>query len=65
MPTCQLFNELKSHLQNIITVREVVLDSLKGIDDLCTIAPADGAFYCFLKVETLHATSLHKTKRTR
>lgn len=36
----------------IASVRELVLKSLKSLDNLCTIAPADGAFYFFMKVHT-------------
>lgn len=42
----------KEQLKDIIAVRDVVLESLKTLDDLCTIVPADGAFYFFLKVHT-------------
>ncbi|MBW4632649.1 MAG: pyridoxal phosphate-dependent aminotransferase [Iphinoe sp. HA4291-MV1] len=43
---------LKNHIQAIAQVRLVVLDSLNSLQELCTIAPADGAFYFFLKVHT-------------
>jgi aspartate/methionine/tyrosine aminotransferase len=36
----------------IASVRELVLESLKDLEGLCTITPADGAFYFFLKVNT-------------
>ncbi len=36
----------------IASVRELVLESLKNLDGLCTIAPADGAFYFFIKVNS-------------
>jgi aspartate/methionine/tyrosine aminotransferase len=42
---------LKNHIQAIAQVRQVVLN-LNSLQDLCTIAPADGAFYFFLKVHT-------------
>ncbi|WP_041933368.1 pyridoxal phosphate-dependent aminotransferase [Gloeothece verrucosa] len=42
----------KKHLQDLMAVREVVLISLKSLENLCTVAAADGAFYCFLKVHT-------------
>ncbi|MEL7246650.1 MAG: aminotransferase class I/II-fold pyridoxal phosphate-dependent enzyme, partial [Cyanobacteria bacterium J06573_2] len=29
---------------------ELVIESLKRLEGICTIAPADGAFYFFLKV---------------
>jgi aspartate/methionine/tyrosine aminotransferase len=40
------------HVDAIAQVREMVLDALYRLEDLCTIAPADGAFYFFLKVHT-------------
>ena len=43
---------LKNHIGAIAQVRQVVLDSLNSLQDLCTIASADGAFYFFLKVHT-------------
>ncbi|ARV57508.1 aspartate aminotransferase [Nostocales cyanobacterium HT-58-2] len=43
---------LKNHIAAIAEVRQVVLDSLNSLQNLCTIAPADGAFYFFLKVHT-------------
>lgn len=43
---------LKENIGAISQVREVVLESLNHLQDLCTITPADGAFYFFLKVHT-------------
>jgi aspartate/methionine/tyrosine aminotransferase len=40
----------QQHIQEIATIREVFRKSLNSVADLCTIAPADGAFYFFLKV---------------
>ncbi|HEY9710647.1 MAG TPA: aminotransferase class I/II-fold pyridoxal phosphate-dependent enzyme, partial [Oculatellaceae cyanobacterium] len=42
----------KEHIGAIASVRQLVLDSLKRLEGLCTITPADGAFYFFLKVHT-------------
>lgn len=42
----------KEHIGAIASVRELVLASLKRLEGLCTITPADGAFYFFLKVHT-------------
>ena len=42
----------RSHLPQIIKVREMMLAVLTEIQDICTVAPADGAFYLFLKVHT-------------
>ena len=43
---------LKDNIQAIAEVRELVIESLKGLEGICTIAPADGAFYFFLKVNS-------------
>ncbi len=45
-------NYCKTYLKEISATREIVLKSLQKIDNLCTIVPADGAFYFFLKVHT-------------
>jgi aspartate/methionine/tyrosine aminotransferase len=42
----------KQHINAIASVRQLVLDSLKHLEGLCAIAPADGAFYFLLKVHT-------------
>ncbi|MCP2727444.1 pyridoxal phosphate-dependent aminotransferase [Limnofasciculus baicalensis] len=42
----------EEYVSAMASVRELVLESLKNLDGLCTIAPADGAFYFFLKVNT-------------
>jgi len=42
----------KQHINAIASVRQLVLDSLKRLEGLCAIAPADGAFYFLLKVHT-------------
>ena len=39
-------------LRSIAEVRELVLGELDRIRNLCTVPPADGAFYFLLKVET-------------
>ena len=43
---------LQKNIGAIAEVRELVLDSLHNLKDLCTIAQANGAFYFFLKVNT-------------
>ncbi|MEI3651096.1 MAG: pyridoxal phosphate-dependent aminotransferase [Dolichospermum lemmermannii FEM_B0920] len=43
---------LKYHIGTIAKVREIVINSLQSLQDLCTITPANGAFYFFLKVHT-------------
>ncbi|MBD2355549.1 pyridoxal phosphate-dependent aminotransferase [Tolypothrix sp. FACHB-123] len=40
------------HIGAISQVRQLVLESLNRLQGLCTITPADGAFYFFLKVHT-------------
>ncbi len=42
----------KEHIGAIAVVRELMLNALKRLEGLCTIATADGAFYFFLKVNT-------------
>ena len=42
----------RRHLQEIARVRNVVLKQLRSLGDICTIAPANGAFYFFLKINT-------------
>jgi aspartate/methionine/tyrosine aminotransferase len=42
----------KEKIGAIASVRQLVLDALKRLEGLCTIVPADGAFYFFLKVDT-------------
>lgn len=42
----------EEYVSAIASVRKLVLESLKRLEGLCTIAPADGAFYFFLKVHT-------------
>ncbi|MEH2040556.1 pyridoxal phosphate-dependent aminotransferase [Nostoc sp.] len=43
---------LKSHIGAIAQVRQLVVDSLDRLQGLCSIIPANGAFYFFLKVHT-------------
>ncbi|MFS0516497.1 pyridoxal phosphate-dependent aminotransferase [Nostoc sp. UIC 10607] len=43
---------LESNIGAIAQVRQVVLNSLNRLQDLCSIIPANGAFYFFLKVNT-------------
>ncbi|WP_138502059.1 pyridoxal phosphate-dependent aminotransferase [Nostoc sp. PA-18-2419] len=42
----------KENIGAIAQVRQVVLNSLNRLQDLCIITPANGAFYFFLKVYT-------------
>lgn len=43
---------LKERIEAIAKVREVVFSSLNRLQDICTIVPANGAFYFFIKVHT-------------
>jgi aspartate/methionine/tyrosine aminotransferase len=43
---------LQENIGAIAQVRQLVLESLNRLQGLCTITPADGAFYFFLKVHT-------------
>ncbi|OUL26181.1 pyridoxal phosphate-dependent aminotransferase [Nostoc sp. 106C] len=43
---------LKENIGAIAQVRQLVLESLNRLQGLCTITPADGAFYFFLRVHT-------------
>jgi aspartate/methionine/tyrosine aminotransferase len=45
-------NYCREKIEAIASVRQLALDSLKRLEGLCTIAPADGAFYFLLKVHT-------------
>jgi aspartate/methionine/tyrosine aminotransferase len=45
-------NYLKDNINAIAQVREIVINELHNLTDLCTITPANGAFYFFLKVHT-------------
>lgn len=39
-------------LKEVAETRRIVLDELARIDDIVTVPPADGAFYCLLRVHT-------------
>ncbi len=53
---------LHNHIGAIAQIREIVIDALKPLEGLCSITPADGAFYFFLKVHT-HMDSFDLVKR--
>jgi aspartate/methionine/tyrosine aminotransferase len=40
----------RQHMQAFAEVRDIVLSELRALEPLCTVPPADGAFYCFLRV---------------
>jgi aspartate/methionine/tyrosine aminotransferase len=43
-------NYLKDNIKTIAKTRQIVIDALNQLQGLCTITPANGAFYFFLKV---------------
>lgn len=45
-------NYCREKIEAIASVRQLALDKLKRLEGLCTLAPADGAFYFLLKVYT-------------
>jgi aspartate/methionine/tyrosine aminotransferase len=45
-------NYCREKICAIASIRPLALDSLKRLEGLCTISPADGAFYFLLKVHT-------------
>jgi aspartate/methionine/tyrosine aminotransferase len=40
----------RQHLAAFAEVRDIVMAELRSLEPLCTVPPADGAFYCFLRV---------------
>ncbi len=46
------YNYCQKYINAIALVRQLVLNSLNSIQDICSIAPADGAFYFLLKIHT-------------
>jgi aspartate/methionine/tyrosine aminotransferase len=40
----------RHHLHALAEVRDIGLSELRALEPLCTVPPADGAFYCFLRV---------------
>jgi len=40
----------RQHLESFAEVRDIVLSELRALEPLCSVPPADGAFYCFLRV---------------
>jgi aspartate/methionine/tyrosine aminotransferase len=38
------------HLQPLAEIRDIVGAELRSLEPLCTVPPADGAFYCFMRV---------------
>jgi aspartate/methionine/tyrosine aminotransferase len=40
----------RGHLQPLAEIRDIVSAELQSLEPLCTVPPADGAFYCFIRV---------------
>lgn len=40
----------RSFMPEFADIRDIVLTELRSLEPLCTVPPADGAFYCFLRV---------------
>jgi aspartate/methionine/tyrosine aminotransferase len=38
------------HLRTLAEIHDIVTAELRSLEPLCTVPPADGAFYCFLRV---------------
>ncbi|MEQ9553044.1 MAG: pyridoxal phosphate-dependent aminotransferase [Coleofasciculus sp. G3-WIS-01] len=55
-------NYTQPHIHAIATVRQLVLEALQRLDGLCAIAPADGAFYFWLRVNT-HINAIKLVER--
>src|SRR5262245_65686209 len=42
----------RERLRSFADVRDIVLSELRTLEPLCTVPPAEGAFYCFVRVNT-------------
>jgi len=40
----------RHHLQALAEIRDIVIAELRSLEPLCVVPPAEGAFYCFLRV---------------
>jgi len=40
----------RRHLKPLAEIHDIVARELRALEPLCTVPPADGAFYCFLRV---------------
>jgi aspartate/methionine/tyrosine aminotransferase len=40
----------RRHLPALAEIRDIVAAELRSLEPLCTVPPADGAFYCFIRV---------------
>jgi aspartate/methionine/tyrosine aminotransferase len=39
------------HLRPLAVIRDIVMSELRSLEPLCIVPPADGGFYCFLRVD--------------
>ena len=40
----------RRHLQPLAEIHDIVTGELRALEPLCTVPPADGAFYCFVRI---------------
>jgi aspartate/methionine/tyrosine aminotransferase len=52
----------RRHLQPLADIRDIVGAELRSLEPLCTVPPADGAFYCFIRVNA-EADPMQVTER--
>jgi aspartate/methionine/tyrosine aminotransferase len=52
----------RQHLETLVEVRDVVFGALQSLEPLCSVPPAEGAFYCCLRVNTA-ADAMRVTER--
>ena len=52
----------RQHVRALAGVRDIVFAELRSLEPLCTVPAADGAFYCFLRVNA-DADSMHVAER--
>jgi aspartate/methionine/tyrosine aminotransferase len=52
----------RHHLRALAEVRDIVMTELGSLEPVCTVPPADGAFYCFLRVN-VDADPMRTTER--
>jgi aspartate/methionine/tyrosine aminotransferase len=52
----------RRHLQPLAEIRDIVGAELRSLEPLCTVPPADGAFYCFIRVNA-EADPMQVTER--
>src|SRR5258708_4697342 len=52
----------RQQLQAFAEVRDIVMAELRSLEPICTVPPADGAFYCFLRVN-VEADPMRLTER--